>query len=262
MALIAIAIYDTEENKRAEVTEKCLQSLALTVDRTRHRVVLVVNEQTKRTAHMIASFSGQFKNVEVIYMPENVGTAKAINWAIQLRQPGEYVVKMDNDVTTRHLGWVDEMEEAMRRDPKIGILGLKRSDLEQYPNHPADRFKSVLRIVPEVPVKGQRWVVVEETEDVMGTCTMFSPALLDKIGFMYQPGLYGFDDVLMCVRSHCAGFVNCFLPHIEIHHHDPSGGDSYNEWKRREAMLASPEYGRLKYGYESGTINLYSPATW
>lgn len=263
MALICIAIYDTPENGRDQVTEKCLQSIAITVNRARHRVCLIVNEQTERTAHNIASFCAQFKNCEVIYMPENVGTAKAINKAIALRQPGEYVVKMDNDVTFENVGWADEMEEAMRRDPKIGILGLKRSDLIQHPNHPDPRYKSVLRFVPETPIPGQPWVVVEETEDVMGTCTMFSPHLLDQIGFMFQPGLYGFDDVLMCVRSHCAGFVNAFLPHIQIHHHDPAGVDGkYDEWKRLAAMQASPEYHSYKIGYESGETPIYSPETW
>jgi len=263
MALIAIAIYDTPENGRGQVTEKCLASISWTVDPARHRVCLVVNAQTEETAASIAFFCKYFKNCEVIYLPENVGTAKAINKAIALRQPGEYVVKMDNDVTVETLCWADEMEEAMRRDSNIGILGLKRSDLIQHPNHPDPRYKSVLRFVPETPVPGQPWVVVEETEDVMGTCTMFSPDMLDKIGFMYQPGLYGFDDVLMCVRSHCAGFVNAFLPHIQIHHHDPAGVDGkYDEWKRRAAMEASREYQRYKNGYESGQIPIYSPETW
>ena len=262
MALIAIAIFDTPENGRDQVTQKCLASLT-EINFLRHRVVLVVNEQTEKTAAKLAVFCKFSQNIHVIYMPENVGTAKAINKAIAMRKPGEYVVKMDNDVTTMHRGWADEMEEAMRRDPKIGILGLKRSDLIQHPNHTDPRYKSVLRFVPEIPVPGQPWVVVEETEDVMGTCTMFSPQLLGKVGFMFQPGLYGFDDVLMCVRSHCAGFVNAFLPHIQIHHHDPAGVDgTYDEWKRRAAMEASPEYQRYKNGYESGQIDIYSPETW
>ena len=263
MAIIAIAIYDTPENGRDQVTEKCLASISWTVDPTRHRVCLVVNAQTEKTVEAIARFCKAFKNCEVIFMPENVGTAKAINKAIALRKPGEYVVKMDNDVTFENVGWPDEMEDAMRRDPKIGILGLKRSDLIQHPNHTDPRYKSILRFVPETPVPGQPWVVVEETEDVMGTCTMFSPELLDKIGFMFQPGLYGFDDVLMCVRSHCAGFVNAFLPHIQIHHHDPAGVDGgYDIWKRQEAMISSREYQRYKNGYESGEIPIYSPETW
>lgn len=262
MALIAIAIYDTPENGRDQVTQKCLSSL-VDINFLRHRVVLVVNAQTELTAKRIAVFQKFSQNIEVIYMSENVGTAKAINKAIALRKPGEYVVKMDNDVTISNKRWPDEMQAAMVRDPKIGILGLKRSDLIQHPNHPDPRYKSVLRFIPDPPVKGQPWVVVEETEDVMGTCTMFSPDLLDKVGFMYQPGLYGYDDVLMCVRSHCAGFVNAFLPNIEIEHHDPQRVASvYDSWKHQQAMYDSREYHRLKTGYESGQIDIYSPETW
>lgn len=267
MALIGIAIYDVTENRRDQVTTKCLESLATTVDWSRHRCILVVNAQTEVTAAAIIKFL-QFvgKSAVVIYLPENVGTARAVNRAIRERQPDEYFVKMDNDVLFYRDGWLDDMEEAMRADKTIGILGLKRSDLEQHPDHGQERFRSKLRFVPSCIEKGRPWIVVEETDDVMGTCTMFSPALLDAVGFMYQPGYYGYDDVLMCVRSHVAGFKNCFLPNIRIDHLDPvfeeGTPDHYSGWKHASAWDDAVEYNRLKYGYANGTISIYCPEKW
>ena len=265
MALIGIAIYDVAENRREQVTSKCLESLATTVDWTRHRCILVVNHQTEATADAIAKFV-KFTGSQVFYMPENVGTAKAVNRAIRERQPDEYFVKMDNDVRFYRDGWLDDMEAAMRADPTIGILGLKRSDLEQHPDHELERFRSILRFVPSCIEKGKPWICVEETEDIIGTCTMFSPALLDKVGFMYQPGFYGYDDGLMCVRSNVAGFVNCFLPHIRIDHLDPvfeeGTPDHYTGWKSASAWADSPEFNRIKEGYKNGSLSIYSPETW
>jgi len=265
MALIGIAIYDLKENRRDQVTTRCLESLATTVDWTRHRCILVVNAQTEATADAIAKFV-KFTGSQVFYMPENVGTAKAVNRAMRERQPDEYFVKMDNDVRFYREGWLDDMEAAMQADHTIGVLGLKRSDLEQHPNHDEERFRSTLRFVPSCIEKGKPWIVVEETSDVMGTCTMFSPQLLEKLGFMYQPGFYGYDDVLMCVRSHVAGFKNAFLPHVRIDHLDPvfpeGEPDHYSGWKHATAWDDAQEYKRLRTGYENGTISIYSPETW
>lgn len=267
MALIGMAIYDVAENRRDQVTTKCLESLATTVDWSRHRCILVVNHQTEATADAIIKFLKFVgKSASVIYLPENFGTAKAVNRAIRERKPDEYFVKMDNDVRFYRDGWLDDMEEAMKADPTIGILGLKRSDLEQHPGHENKDYGSVLRFVPSCLEKGEPWICVEETADIMGTCTMFCPQLLDKVGYMYQPGYYGYDDVLMCVRSSVAGFKNCFLPHIRIDHMDPvfeeGKPDHYSGWKHATAWDDSIEYKRVRAGYENGTISIYSPETW
>lgn len=256
MALIAMAIHNTPENGRDKLTERTLKSLLQTVDWSRHRFFAVVNSTTDRTADMLFRFQKeiQCEDSEIRFLYENIGTALAINIAWKSRRPGEHAIKMDNDVVIHRAGWVDDMEEAIIRDPKIGIIGLKRKDCIQHPGHPNHFYGSSLHLIPEHPTPGQKWIVVEKTADVMGTCTMFNADLLENIGYLYQPGLYGFDDVLACVRSTCAGFYNCFLHGYEIDHIDP-GGDTYSEWKRREAMTASPEYHRLKAGYESGEIS-------
>ncbi len=63
---------------------------------------------------------------------------------------------------------------------------------------------------------------------------MHSSALIDKVGYLYQPSLYGYDDVIMSHRTHLAGFYSCFLPHINIDHIDP-GQTEYQSWKERHS---------------------------
>lgn len=253
MALIAMAVYDTAENGRAWMTDRTLECLADTVNFARHRIIVVDNGSVSETKDLLRHYE-RAGVISIITLPENIGTARAVNKAWAYREPGEYVVKMDNDVVIHQKNWADEMEEVMRRMPEIGILGLKRKDLWENPNNPDEKYRSTLHMVQQTA--GERWYVVEKVNHVMGTCQMFSPALLDQIGYLYQPGLYGFDDSLAAVRCQVAGFWNCFLPHIEIDHIDP-GGTVYQGWKEKKAWADMTEYNRLKDGYISGKLSIF-----
>lgn len=268
MALVAMAIYDTPDNGRSEFTRRTLESMAETLDATRHRVFLIINASTPETEEAVIWYQGATQ-CEVLRMPENVGTARAINQAWKQRKPGEHCLKMDNDVVFHQDGWLDLMEQAIAADPKIGIIGLRRPDLRQSPNDP-DPF---YRCYPKELIRNEKYypdgnrvlssITIEQTADVMGTCVLHNAALLDKVGYLYQPGLYGYDDVLMCIRSIQAGFYNCFLSreHVQIDHIDPGDG-GYQKWKHKQAAEDNPEYHRLKEAYRSGKADLYCPAEY
>ena len=112
-------------------------------------------------------------------------------------------------------------------------------------------------MLPHEP--GQRWIIVEKSKHIMGTCVLHSSALLDKIGYMYQPGVYGYDDTLMSCRAIVAGFITCFLSHIEIDHIDP-GGTDYIGWKQKEAGIYQREVVQLMRDYQSGKLSTYYDA--
>jgi GT2 family glycosyltransferase len=250
MALIAMAVYDTVENERSKYTKRTLESLHETVDFKNHRLIIIDNNSCKETKNIISEFlTYANKNIDVITNTENVGTAKAINQAWAYRKPNETVIKMDNDVVINNYGWVEEMELAMKLGG-YGILGLKRKDLMQSPTSQSI-WKTELKMIPHE--KGYNWVIVEESEDIMGTCTMFHPSLTDKMGGLIQAGIYGFDDTLACIRAKLLGYKLAFLPHIDIDHID-KGGDAYTEWKRKYAGEKMEEFYKIKEGLINGTI--------
>jgi GT2 family glycosyltransferase len=250
MALIAMAVHDTEENGRSKYTKSTLDSLYNTVDFETHRLIIVDNNSCIETKNIISEFlTYTNRNVDVITNTENVGTAKAINQAWAMRQPGETLVKMDNDCVINHFGWIEDMEIAMLKGG-YGIMGLKRKDLLQSPTAD-DIWKTTLKMIPHE--KGEPWYIVEESEDIMGTCTMFHPTLTDKMGGLMQSGLYGFDDTLACIRAKLLGYKLAFLPHIDIDHID-EGGDAYTEWKRKYAGDRMKEFYEIKQGLINGTI--------
>jgi len=247
MALIAIAVHDTKENGRSKYTKETLDSLINTVDYENHRIIIVDNDSCQETKKLlIKHYSLGF---EIITNSENVGTAKAINQAWAMRKPGETLIKMDNDCVINHFGWVEDMEIAMLKGG-YGIMGLKRKDLLQSPTA-EDIWKTTLKMIPHE--KGEPWYVVEESEDIMGTCTMFHPTLTDKMGGLMQSGLYGFDDTLACIRAKLLGYKLAFLPHIDIDHID-EGGDAYTEWKRKYAGDRMKEFYEIKQGLINGSI--------
>jgi GT2 family glycosyltransferase len=264
MALISMAVHDTEENNRTELTRRTIESIKPSIKKGGHRLIIIDNgscEATKellRVEYNLACLPDQRYNLSIITNEENIGTAKAINKGWKFRKPGENVVKMDNDVVIHDIEWITKLEEAIAREPKIGIIGLKRKDLAEHPNYPeGHHYKSKILMLPHTP--GETWIFVEEVKHVMGTCQMYSSALIDKIGGLYQmDGIYGFDDSLASVRCTMAGFKNVFLPHINIDHIDP-GVDQYSEWKREYAGEQMELFGKVKAEYISGERSIYYP---
>ena len=265
MSLIAMSVFDTIENKRTEYTKRTVNSLFNTVDFMKDRLIISDNGSCQETLDFYKDvqneFIGALENApKIIYNGKNLGTAEAINLAWKERLPGEHCIKMDNDVVINydiyinHKGWVREMEEVIEREPKIGQVGLKRKDLMESPTVPDPHFRSRLVMLPHT--NGQRWITVEVCNHILGSCVMHSSALLDKVGYLYQLGVYGFDDSFMSLRSQKAGFMNVFLPHIDIDHID-DGSNPYTEEKRKLADAVWADYQIIAREYVSGKRNVY-----
>jgi GT2 family glycosyltransferase len=235
-----MAVHDTDDNGRSKYTERTLDSLLDTVDFRKHRLIISDNGSCAKTHEHY----------------RELGTSRALNRAWILREPKEHVIKIDNDVVIHSKGWIEELEEAISRKPDIGIIGLKRKDIIQTTWHPDPQYRSTLIMLPHEA--GQRWITFEQTPDVIGTCTMFNYALLDKVGFSWQPGLYGFEDVLFCHRSHLAGFCNGFLNHINIDHID-EGQNEYIDWKHKISGEKVDEMIAVFRSYVKGTRSIYEP---
>lgn len=249
-----MAVHDTEENGRSEFTRMTLDSLMITVDWNKNRLIVINNNSYGITKELISDRVRYNNSGNLITLPENIGTARAINIGIKQRKPGEHVIKIDNDVVIDREGWVEQLEEAVAREPKIGQIGLKRKDCWETTWHENPGNRSELIMLPHEP--GQRWILVERVKHVIGTCVLHSSALLDKVGYLYQPGLYGYDDTLMSARANVAGFMTCFLSHIEIDHIDP-GGTEYIDWKHREALAHQAGVHQLMQDYISGAKSIY-----
>lgn len=255
-----MAVYDTAENKRTKYTIQTLNRLFYTVDFNKHRLFIIDNNSCEQTKTFLQNYKKEFNQlgkdfeVHLITTDENVGTAEAINLAWKNRKPGEHCIKIDNDVLINDTTWVDKMEEVIRLDSNIGQVGLKRKDCWENPDHTDPHYRSELRLLPHQ--SGEKWIIVEKANHIMGTCIMHSSTLLDKVGYLYQPGLYGFDDSLMSYRSSKAGFYNCFLPQIDIDHID-DGQTEYQPWKEQHANSHWKGYNEAIEKYNTDPTSIY-----
>lgn len=255
MALISMAVFDTVENQRTAYTLRTLECLIQTVNMARHSIHVIDNGSCQATKNVLQHFEPY---ITIHTNEQNLGTAKAVNIGWKHRQPGEHCIKMDNDVVIHKKDWVDDLELAIELDPTIGIVGLKRKDCWENPNHENPHYKSTLDLLGG---KNNKWLPIEKVNHVMGTCQMFNSALLDKIGYLYQPRLYGFDDALAAIRCQVAGFYSCFLPSIEIDHID-TGETPYQGWKETQAGKDMTAFHQLKNSYINNSKSIYSESTW
>ena len=263
MALIAMAVYDTEENGRHEYTRSTLKSLVFDndIDWCKHRLIIVNNNSCKKTSVFLDGLLHNHSYLSAIHLPKNIGTAKAINKAWAYRKPGEHLIKMDNDVVIHKEGWVDEMEEVLnmgdRISPPLGILALKRKDLIESP-HRTDVYKSQLMQLPHNI--GEKWHTIEIINHCMGTCQMYHHKLIDKIGGLEQlGGIYGLDDTIASAKSQIAGFCNAFLNHIEIDHVDTGENQEYLKFKQDYVSTKFNDLHKLISEYKSGARELFTP---
>ncbi len=259
MALLSCAVYDTEDNKRTWMTDATLKSLNRTVDWTRHRLFVVDNASCQATQELYETAQRDilhrvYPPFELLKNSTNVGTAKAVNRGWARRRPGEALGKLDNDVNIHQAGWADEIEEVFRRESMIGMVGLKRKDLEESPTNKNPWYKSTLHMTAHKP--GERWMIVELVGHVMGTVHVFRSELFDKIGYLCQPSEYGFDDSLASWRAHLAGFDTAFLPHIEIDHLDP-GDTPFQKWKQDHSGAQMARYNEIKELMRTGKMSIY-----
>ena len=250
--IICVAVYDTDTNERSDYTQQTIDSLNYTINKDSTIVVFVDNNSCRKTKTMLNNIKSK-KSFYVITNTENVGTAEAINQAIYTyANPEDYVVKLDNDVTFSRYGWADEMRDMIEHHPVIGVLGLKRVDLPNQPN--SIQYPTMLKYIPHE--LGQKWRVFEVCDDVIGTCHMYNPLLREKVGYLWQPGTYGYDDVLMCARSSVVGFTNGFYPCVDIVHLD-KGDTPYTDWKRRIAGKYLNQIRAIIDSYQNGTRPIY-----
>lgn len=302
MALLAMAVWDTPENKRHELTKFTIGYLYKTVNKEKHQVIIVNNGSTdEKTLNLFVSMR---RDNSVIWNQENVGQARALNQAWQLRKPGEHVARCDSDIAIAEPGWLDKLEACVGRDmtrrdalpgliaavtghdkksialkrslqeeldfPQLGIIGLKRKDLWERPNHLDKPWRSELRMLPHEP--GQDWLVAERVgvcEDdpdvepgdilgsVIGTCQLISSRLFDRIGYLWNNRwLWGHEDSLYAARAKKAGFWSGFYPSIGLEHTDPCD-TPYQSWKERNGMSQQAAFERFKREYLIGKRNIY-----
>jgi len=253
MALIGMCIYCTDKNKRDPYLYKALQGLVETVDFSKHTLGVSVNGHTEETLRTLDFFKDiiTYKYIN----NKNIGTSEAVNKVLKHRKAGQHFTKIDDDMYIHDKGWLDQFEEVVTIDPSIAQCGVKRVDVWENVYHENPFYRTTLYQLPHK--QGDRWIVVEVSNHIIGSCILHSSLLLDKVGYFQQITSYGMDDSLMSYRSQKAGFKNVFLPHVVVEHLDVSPPLEWHNEKMKMINDAGSEYFRLRDGIVKGEISYY-----
>ena len=232
MALILMAVWDTVGNACTRHTVSTLYHLEKTVDWSKHRMIIIDNGSVLATKTRLLAFDKAKK----IWLPDNIGQAQALNLGLAKRKKRELVIKMDNDVVIRQEGWIEDMEYALEKDPSLGIVALKRRDAWEHPTSPRyTAHKTHLEMLQHH--KWDKWMVVEISNSIVGTCIALRPEFLDKIGSFYQMGRkWGFIDPILCTKAKALMYRVAFLPHVDISYLGSYKTPEYKRWAYEQSV--------------------------
>lgn len=241
---------------RVEMTKRCLQSLLATANPELYSLFIVDNGSEDGTVDLLKSITNP-QVEDIIYNDSNLGTASALNIGWKIAHDRDWHAgKLDNDVVFKDTSWLSRMKYAVETVDDLGLVGLKRVDLEEKPNHTNAFFRTRFYVLPNNSV-------IEIANHVMGTCWLVNRKALKKLGGLRQLGPYGLDDSLFCFRMALAGYYVAFIPDLAIEHIDPghSKYPEYTQWKIDEAgrVLKSGAYDEIKAAYQGGKRPLWEP---
>jgi GT2 family glycosyltransferase len=170
------------------------------------------------------------------------------------------VAVLDDDCVIHDPLWLELALETMRRDPTIGLVGLKRVDLPERPDYQGPmNYRTRLHYLPrgnEGPHKDWH-ILFEEAQHVIGTAHILSGAVIDAIGGWYQHDKYGFDDSILCERVRKAGWRIGFIPQVRIEHWDPHPAPVYQKWKSTQASAGMAWFNQEREDIRSGRRSVY-----
>lgn len=187
--LIAITVFN-----RAEETRRTLSSLADTGAIDDAEIVIFDNDSEDGAGDVVLSMLEKGKlgpSAQAIYSPRNIGCPRALNQIMaEHRQPGQDLIKVDNDVVFHTNRWVQRLVALAGAVKGLALLS------GYYHNVFEGR---------QVKNRGD-W---HEVFPVVGHCVYHAGWFLDEVGFfdvLSDDHLYGFEDLLMCHRAIRRGY--------------------------------------------------------
>jgi GT2 family glycosyltransferase len=200
-------------------------------------------------------------NVFCHFNDSNIGTANAINMIWKERTPTQHCMKIDSDMLWPEKGWFNAMLEVFDYTENVGIVALKREDLWESPVHPDPFYRTKILEIARQDGTSFR---IEVAQHTLGSTWLVRSSLLNSIGALRQPGLYGFDDSLYCLRAKIAGYACAFVPDVPVIHNDKgeAGGETnakYTRWKLSSAGIDMQAFEKLRDAYQSGALDAYEP---
>lgn len=200
---------------RADETRRMLASYAAHTPLDRVQTVIVDNGSTDGAAGVVREFYEAHKGryaVDVHLLDLNIGCPRALNLALEKRQPGQDVIKLDNDILfgglDREMFETDDWPGEVRKAAKLA-----ESMLDMPVAMVGAWYDGVLgqKNVRGAPFRVNR-AGAYKVSPIVGHAVWHSGGFLDRAGYFivlsdgkgnYPDHVYGFEDLFM---AHVADF--------------------------------------------------------
>jgi len=198
--LVIVTVY----NRKRE-TQVTLEALAETTDLGEIELVIVDNGSSDGAGDVVDTWQttqGEKSSFTtwptVHHLETNVGIPRALNVVIEAhRQPGQPIVKWDNDVKCLTEGWARAVEQFVEYQRQVRPVALVRAwrDGTQVESAWREEWGGFSFYVPQ---------------HKLGYAVWYTGEFVDQVGYfdvLAPEHLYGFEDVLICHKAAAMGWV-------------------------------------------------------
>lgn len=185
---------------RPGATKRCLHALDETTDFAACTVVVVDDCSEIDAWELVRRWAKthQSDKVYAMRMPENGGTARALNYAIKaLREPGQPVIKIDNDVEILTPAWnvlVGDLVAALARTHDVATVRAWRT-------YKGSDMPGETGIAQVYTYRGHGLYLAKKN---LGYAVWYTGTFMDRVGYFESLSAdhrYGFDDVIMAQKA-------------------------------------------------------------
>lgn len=215
----------------AEVTERCLESIANFPPGLPFEVLLVDNQSRQQgTFDAIATWQDRWEWVRCVEFDEPFNYHRLNNWAVE-QTSGDLLLFLNNDTEALHHGWAEAMAEHACR-PEVGVVGARLF----YPDGLLQHAGVVIGIGgfadhPWSKLHPHAWTAAGPSTwtrnflSVTAACMMVERTKFLQVGAFDDAFHVCGGDVDLGLRLHQAGYQNVYTPFARLVHHESATRD-------------------------------------
>lgn len=200
----------------------CLESVRKYVS-CRHEVIVVDNASQDDSVEFIRK---NFPEVVMISSPQNLGFAKGNNLAAR-QAKGSYLLLLNMDTVL--IQDIAPVAEALERNPKLGVLGIKMLGVNKEYRNSCGFFPSGMRLLLIRSIFNRRGFFADgcfpqnsakvyEVDWVEGSFLVTPKKLWDMLGGMDENYFMYVEDVDYCRSAKNAGYQTGYFPQLSFIH--------------------------------------------
>lgn len=238
---------------KAEVTERCLNSIYEKTDINKFEIIIADNGSVEReTAELFEKYR-KYPNFHVLRLDMPFNFSRINNIAARSAK-GDILVFLNNDTEVIWEDWLDRMAgEALR--PETGCVGAKLL----YPNEKVQHcgiILGALGLAGHIGIgadrndKGYfgRYVLPYNCSAVTAACLAVRKSLFLQAGGFDEGLAVAFNDVDFCLKVMDLGVNNIVLPSVELFHHESLSRGSDEAPEKKERFHSEIRYLKEKWG--------------